>query len=67
MIKDVADGTHEARPALVLPNARRGRRVALLEFIFGCPAEPFVDVRLPFLVVDDGFLGPPSKLMTYGQ
>jgi hypothetical protein len=33
MIKDVADGTHEARPALVLPNARRERRVALLEFV----------------------------------
>jgi hypothetical protein len=31
--KDVADGTHEGRPALVLPAARRERRVALLEFV----------------------------------
>jgi hypothetical protein len=33
MIKDVADGTHEARPALVLPDTRRERRVALLGFV----------------------------------
>jgi hypothetical protein len=60
--KDVADGTHEGRPALVLPNAWRERRVALLEFVFGCPVAPFVDVRFPFFAADDGFLGSPSML-----
>ena len=62
MIKDAADGTDEARVALVLPNVREcdASRFCMLLSRFsgdrdnGYAPESFVDIGLKFLVVDNG-------------
>ena len=70
MIKDVADGTHEARVALVLPDVREcdaSRFCKLLSRFSGgrdngYAPESFVDIGLKFLVMDNGDGSPLRAL-----